>query len=128
MRVSSLEFHTMESSTAPLGASTRPDPGAIRATQIGLLIASLGAVLVVFGLAGLGVVGIFLAVGGAVLAAPAGIGNRWYVAVALGAIVVALSRLIAESTETLGGWLAVAASLSILIGTALGFPARGDRR
>jgi hypothetical protein len=118
----------MEGSTAPLGASTRPDPGAVRATQIGLMIASLGAVLVVFGLFGLGVVGVFLAVGGAALAAPAGIGHRWYVAVALGAVVVALSRLIADSAETLGGWLAVLASLSILIGTALGFPVRGDRR
>ena len=116
----------MEGSSAPLGASSRTEPGATRVTQVGLLIASLGAVLVVFDFFGGAVVGIFLAVGGAVVSAPGGIGRRWYVGVALGAIVVALSKLIADSHETLGGWLAVLGSLSILVGTTLGYPGRGD--
>jgi hypothetical protein len=118
----------MEGSTAQLGASTRSDPGSVRTTQIGLLVACLGAVLVVFHFFGLGVAGIFLAIGGAALAAPAGIGRRWYVAVALGAIVVGLSKLIADNSETLGGWLAVFGSLTILIGATLGYPVRDDRR
>jgi hypothetical protein len=116
----------MESSSASV-RTTRREPGAIRVTQVGLLISSLGAVLVVFNPFGLGVVGIFLAVGGTALAAPGGVGNGWYVAVALGAIVVALSHLIADSHETAGGWLAVVGSLTVLFGTVLGFPAQGDR-
>ena len=51
----------MESSGASIGSSRRSQPGALRLTQAGLLIASLGAVLVVFDPFGLGVVGIFLA-------------------------------------------------------------------
>jgi hypothetical protein len=116
----------MESSGASIGSSRRSQPGALRLTQAGLLIASLGAVLVVFDPFGLGVVGIFLAIGGAVLAAPGGLGQGWYFAVAGGAIGVALSRLIAESAELAGGWLAVIASLAILIGATLGYPVRSD--
>jgi hypothetical protein len=116
----------MEGTQLSAPVSERPDPGAIRATQIGLLIASIGAVLVIFDLFGLAVVGLFLAAGGAALAAPAGLGNRWYVAVAGGGVVAILSRLIADSAETLGGWLAVIGSIAILVGTALGYPVRSN--
>jgi hypothetical protein len=98
------------------------EPGALRVTQVGLLIACLGAALIIFNLFGLATVGLFLAAGGAALAAPGGVGKRWYFAVAGGAILVVLSRLIAEGPEALGGWLAVLGSLAILIGTALGYP------
>ena len=115
----------MEGSSAPVGRAARREPGAVRATQVGLLIAALGAVLVVFHPFGLGVVGIFLALGGAVLAAPGGFGRTWFAAVALGAIVVAVSRLIADGgSELLGGWLAVLGSVAILVGVTLGFPSR----
>jgi hypothetical protein len=116
----------MEGSRASVGEPVRSDASAIRLTQIGLLVASLGAVLVVFHFFGLGVVGLFLGVGGAALAAPGGIGKRWFWAVAIGAIVMVLSRLIAESAETMGGWLAVFGALSVLVGTSLGFPTKGD--
>jgi hypothetical protein len=116
----------MAGSSAPIGRPARREPGVIRATQVGLLIASLGAFLIGFDLFGLGVVGIFLALGGAAVAAPGGLGRGWYAAVALGAIVAAVSRLIAEGSETLGGWLAVFGSLSVLIGAVLGFPVRSD--
>ena len=33
-----------------------------------------------------------------------------------------IARLVAESSETLGGWLAVIASLMILCAVALGYP------
>jgi hypothetical protein len=114
----------MEGSSAPIGRPARREPGVIRATQVGLLVASLGAFLIVFNLFGLAVVGIFLAVGGAALVAPGGFGRSWFAAVALGAIVAALSRLVADGGhETLGGWLAVLGSITILIGATLGFPA-----
>jgi hypothetical protein len=114
----------MEGSSAPISRPARREPGVVHATQAGLLIASLGAFLVVFQIFGLGVVGIFLAFGGAALAAPGGFGRTWFAAVALGAIVVVISRLVADSAELLGGWLAVMGSVAILIGATLGFPVR----
>ena len=99
----------------------------MRVTQIGLLLASLGAVLIVFDLFDLGVVGIVLAVVGAVLAFRFGAGRRWYVAVAGGALLAVLSRLVAEGAETLGGWLAVFAGITILIGATLGYPTRTEQ-
>ena len=116
----------MESSGASIGGSRRSRQGATRLTQVGLLVASLGAVLVVFDFFGLAVAGIFLAIGGALLAAPGGLGRGWYFAVAGGAIGVALSRLIADSAEVAGGWLAVIAAVTILIGATLGYPVRSD--
>jgi hypothetical protein len=116
----------MEGSSAPVDARARRDPSAMRATQIGLVIASIGAVLIIFNLFGLAIVGIFLAIGGAVIAAPGNFTKGWYVTVALGAIVAGLSRLVAEGAETIGGWLAVFGSATVLIGTMLGFPTRDE--
>lgn len=107
--------------------SERRDASALRVTQVGLLIASLGATMVIFGI--FGIAGLVVAVIGAVLAAPGGMGKSWYWGVAGGAVVMVLSRLIAESEslETLGGWLAVAGGVAILIGTSLGYPVRNER-
>jgi len=116
----------MESSIASADAPARPDPSAVRATQIGLVIASIGAVLIIFDPFGLGVVGVFLALGGAALSAPVGVGKTWFVAVALGAIVAGLSRLIADGNESLGGWLAIFGSSTVLIGSVLGYPTRDE--
>ena len=96
------------------------EPGAVRITQAGLLIAAVGALMVVFGL--LGMVGLVMTVIGAVLAARTGIGQSWYTAVAAGAALEVIARLAAESAETLGGWLAVIASIIILCAVALGYP------
>jgi hypothetical protein len=115
----------MEGTRGSMGVSMR-EPSALRVTQAGLLVASLGAVLVIFG-AGVGMVGLVLTVIGAVMAVRGGIGKGWYWGVAGGAIVVVLSRLIAESAETAGGWLAVIAAVAILIGTSLGYPVKNER-
>ena len=98
----------------------------MRLTRVGLLIAALGAVLVIFDPFGLAIVGLVLAVVGAVLAARGGMGHTWYWVIAGGAAIAVLSRLIAESAETLGGWLAVIGCLVILIGASLGFPLASD--
>jgi hypothetical protein len=115
----------MEGSRIP--AVERRTTGTARITQVGLLIASLGAFLVIFDLFGLATAGLFLGAGGAALAAPGGAGKRWYICVAGGAVVAMLSRLVAESAETAGGWLAVIGALAILVGTCLGFPVKGER-
>jgi hypothetical protein len=116
----------MEGSGASLGAPARSDPGSVRVTQVGLLIACLGAVLVIFDFFGLGMVGLFLGAGGAAVATPGGFGKSWHWAVVAGAIVMILSRLIAENAEVIGGWLAVFGAVAILIGTSLGYPLTSD--
>jgi hypothetical protein len=111
------------------GVMTQPvrrDETTVRITRIGVLIASVGALLVVFDFFGLAIVGLVMAAVGAVIAAPGGLGRKWYWALAAGAVTVILSRLIAEGSETLGGWLAVIGSLCILISASLGYPLASD--
>src|SRR3954449_11623328 len=110
----------MESSTGIVESPARQDPGTIRLTQVGLLIAAIGALMVVFGV--LGMVGLVMTVVGTVLAARGGIGHGWYTAVAAGAALEVIARLVAESAETTGGWLAVLASIIILVAVSLGYP------
>jgi hypothetical protein len=110
----------MEGSAGLMDRRARRDAGAIRLTQAGLLIAALGALLVVFGL--FPMVGLVMTVVGAVLAARGGIGHGWYTAVAAGAALEVIARLVAGGSETLGGWLAVAASITILVAVSLGYP------
>ena len=98
----------------------------MRLTRAGVLIAALGALLVVIDPFGLAVAGLVLAVVGAVLAARGGMGHTWYWMIAGGAAIAVLSRLIADGTQTLGGWLAVVGCLMILIGASLGFPLASD--
>jgi hypothetical protein len=112
--------------TTSLEEPVSRDPSAMRLTQIGLLVASLGAVLVIFHFFGLGIVGLVLGGIGAAIAAPGGVGKRWFWAVVAGAVVMVLSRLIADSAQTMGGWLAVFGGLAVLTGTSLGFPTKGE--
>ena len=106
--------------------STFRDPTVVQITRAGLLIASLGALMVVFDPFGLAIVGLVLAGVGAVIAARGGLGHRWFWVVAIGAALVILSRLIAEGAETIGGWLAVIGALCVLIGASLGYPLASD--
>jgi hypothetical protein len=98
----------------------------VRLTRIGVVVAAVGALLVVIDPFGLAVAGLVLAVVGAVLAARGGMGHTWYWMIAGGAAIAVLSRLIAEGAQTLGGWLAVIGCLLILIGASLGFPLASD--
>jgi hypothetical protein len=90
------------------------------------VIAAVGALLVVIDPFGLATTGLVLAVVGAVLAARGGMGHTWFWMIAGGAAIAVLSRLIAEDTQTLGGWLAVIGCLMVLIGASLGFPLASD--
>jgi len=109
-----------------MGTPARRDPGVIRITQAGLLIAAVGAMFVVLSL--IPTAGLVMTVVGAVLAARGGIGHTWYTAVAAGAALEVIARLLANGSETLGGWLAVIASVMILCAVSLGYPtANGSR-
>jgi hypothetical protein len=102
------------------------DPGTVRLTRAGVLIAAVGALLVVIDPFDLAVAGLVLAVIGAVLAARGGAGHTWYWMIAGGAAIAVISRLIAEGAQTIGGWLAVIGCLMIMIGASLGFPLASD--
>ena len=115
----------MEETYRPLEVKRR-DPNLVRLTQVGVLIASLGAVLVIFNPFSLGVVGLVLAALGSVLAARGGIGKTWFWVIAGATIVAILSRLIAESSEVLGGWLAVISCLAIVLAATVGYPRSED--
>ena len=104
----------------------RRDPGTVRLTRAGVLIAALGALLVVIDPFGLAVAGLVLTVVGAILAARGGMGQTWYWMIAGGAALAVVSRLIAEGAQTLGGWLAVVGSLMVMIGASLGYPLASD--
>lgn len=111
----------MEGSTSFLETPARSDPGTIRVTQIGLVLAAIGALFVVFGV--IPTAGLVMTVVGAVLAARGGIGHGWYTAIAAGGALEVIAKLLADgSSETLGGWLAVIASLIILVAVSLGYP------
>ena len=116
----------MESSTGLAQAPARHDTGAIRLAQIGCLIAAAGELMVVFGL--LPKVGRVMTVVVEVLAARVGLGHTWHTVLAAGAALEIIARLLAESSETLGGWLAVAASVIILCAVALGYPSADRSR
>jgi hypothetical protein len=117
----------MESSTRLMEASARRDPGTVRLTRIGLLVAAAGALLMVFDLFGGAKVGLVMAVVGTLLAARGGIGARWYTALAIAAVLAVVGRLVAQGAHTtLGGWLAVIATLLILIAVSLGYPVASD--
>ena len=74
MRNSRYRVVAMEETYRPLEVKRR-DPNLVRLTQVGLLLASLGAVLVIFNPFSLGVVGLVLAALGTVLAARGGLGR-----------------------------------------------------
>ncbi len=115
----------MESSTVAARPIHR-DPGTVRVTRAGVLIASVGALLVIFNPWGLAFAGLVIAVVGTLIAARGGLGLRWYWMMTVGAVLVVLSRLLAEGSETLGGWLAVIGVLLILTGASLGYPLASD--
>ena len=98
-----------------------------RVTQLALLIAPTGAIVIMVGLFGAGVeIGGLLAIAlGTVLAAPAGRGpdGGWWPLLASGAVLSFAAPLVALTSAGLGGLLALIGGACVLTGAALGFPA-----
>ena len=107
-------------------AAQRRSETEMRMAQIGVVVAAIGALIVVFDLFGIGVVGLVLGVLGAVMAFPYANGARWYYGIAGGAALGIIAKLVAGPHQTLGGWLAVIAVLAVLIGASLGFPSNEE--
>lgn len=102
-----------------------------RVTQLALVLAGAGAVVILLGLLGdaaaiAGLVAICL---GTVLAAPAGRGPRggWWSLLALGAILSLAGALLSLASTSAGGLLALVGGVAVVSAAAMGFPA-GERR
>ncbi|MFN8113053.1 MAG: hypothetical protein U0R51_07615 [Solirubrobacterales bacterium] len=99
-----------------------------RLTQVALLIAGAGAVVILLGVLGTAadVAGLAAIVVGAVLTAPAGRrqGNGWWSLLAVGAILSVLGALLALATESVGGLIALVGGIVVITGAAFGFPSR----
>lgn len=108
--------------TQRFAAPARQDATAIRLARIGLVLAGIGALVVVFDLFGVGELGLALSFLGTLMAAPLGLGQRWYYPVASGAVGGIIARLLAGPHQTLAGWLAVLSALAVLVGACLGYP------
>ena len=103
----------------------------LRVTQIALVLAGVGAVVIMLGIldTGADIAGL-VAIGlGTVLAAPAGRGpdGGWWTLLATGAILSLAGALVSLASEGLGGLLALVGGVCVLAGAAVGFPA-GARR
>lgn len=97
-----------------------------RVSQLALLIAAAGAVLIMLGRFGTGAdVGGLIAIAlGTVLAAPAGRGPEggWWSLLAAGALLSLAAPLVALASTGLGGLVALLGGVCVLAGAALGFP------
>jgi hypothetical protein len=102
--------------------SPQQDVTSVRLARVGLPLAGVGAVVIVLNPFGIAIAGLVMCVVGAALAFRLCWGQRWYLAVAGGAVGGILAKLIAGPHQTLGGWLAVAAALSVMIGSTLTYP------
>ena len=98
-------------------------------TQVALIIAAAGAIVVMLGLFGTGAdVAGLIAIGlGTILAAPAGRGEEgaWWSLLAVGAVLSLAGALAAIGSEGLGGLVALIGGVCVLVAAAMGFPDRG---
>lgn len=103
----------------------------LRVTQLALVAAALGAIVIMLGLFGteVGIVGL-VAIGlGTVLSAPAGRGpdGGWWSLLGTGAVLSLAGALVSLASEGLGGLLALLGGVCVVAGAAMGFPARDER-
>lgn len=97
-----------------------------RLLQASLLIASIGAVVILLGLFGtaVSIAGLVAIALGTVLAAPAARdeGGGWWRLIAVGAALSVAGALLALVSETVGGLVAVLGGVAVITGSAIGFP------
>lgn len=101
----------------------------VRVTQIALLLAAAGAVLIMLGLLGTaanlaGLAGVIV---GTVLAAPAGRGpgGGWWTLMGAGAALSVAGAVLSLATESVGGLIALIGGVAVVAGAAIGYPLRG---
>jgi hypothetical protein len=102
----------------------------MRTLQISLLVAAVGAVVILLRLFGdvASFAGVFAIIAGTVLAAPyappAGApGRGWWTMLAAGAAITTIAAAVSFAAETAGGLGALVGCVLVVIAVALGFPA-----
>jgi hypothetical protein len=102
----------------------------MRALQLSLLLAAVGALVILLRLFGeiASFVGLVAIIAGTVLSAPYAPppdapGRGWWTMLASGAVITILAAGLTLVAETAGGLLAVLGCVLVAIGVALGFPA-----
>jgi hypothetical protein len=98
--------------------------------RVALVVAGIGALIVVLGIFGAGVriaclVLIALATVIALPLRPRGGGGWWWI-LAGGAAVSIAGAIIAQPSPTLGGLIALLGGIAVIIGAAVGFPTQGE--
>lgn len=101
-----------------------------RLVQVLLVLAAIGAFIIVTGLFGteVAVVCLVVIVAATVLTAPAarGRGGGWWVVLAAGAVLSVAGALVAQELDTLGGYMALIGGVLVVIAAAMGFPAEAE--
>jgi hypothetical protein len=95
------------------------------ALRIALVVAAIGALIVVLGLFGAAVrvVCLILIAAATVFALTlrAGRGDGWWWILAAGAVASIAGAIIAQPAATLGGWMALLGGLAVIVAAAVGF-------
>ncbi len=101
----------------------------VRFVQFGLILAAVGAVMILLGVLGTtaDLVGLVAVLLGTVLTAPAGRapGNGWWSLLASGTALSLLGALLSLASDGVGGLVALIGGVAVLAGAAFGFPERG---
>jgi len=92
--------------------------------RIPLAMAIVGSLLILVAIFGtvVAIVGLGLIVLGTVLSAPAAPARGWWGLLAVGAALSIAGALVSLGMESIGGLLAVAGGVLVLVGASLGFP------
>lgn len=98
----------------------------LRITQLALVLAAAGALVIMLGLLGTAasLAGVAAVVLGTILAAPAGRGpsGGWWSLLATGAVLSIAGALLSLASEAAGGLLALLGGVAVVAGAAMGFP------
>ena len=99
-----------------------------RLLQASLLVAGVGAVVILLGVFGtaVDVAALGAIVLGTIFTAPAGrsTGGGWWPLLAVGMILSVLGALLAFATDSVGGLVALLGGILVVTGAAFGFPTR----
>jgi hypothetical protein len=98
----------------------------LRITQVALLVAAAGAIVILVGLLGTvaSLVGLGAIALGTLLTAPAGRGRGggWWTLLATGAVLSGLGALLSLASDGVGGLVALLGGIAVVAGAAMGFP------
>jgi hypothetical protein len=98
----------------------------VRVTQFSLIIAGVGAVLILLGILGTAasLIGLAAVLIGTALSASAGRSgeDNWWSLLAIGATLSVIGALLSIASQSIGGLVALIGCVAVLAGAAFGYP------